>query len=193
MFYTFSEHQTCCYNAQCCFLGDKIHTKLRAGQHPDAVVVCCLDSQVPPEVLFRLGSTLGRIFVIRTAGQVVDDLGMESIRYTLEHLDTKLVVVLGHDGCGAVTAACGCLRDHAVPCEYPVMLESINSAFSSLPRLSEKIANIGHGMDIPPDVLHEAIKAEAAVTGQRVAAAASNDVVVVVAIHAFDGKIKIIH
>ena len=78
-------------------------SELIAGQHPFAVIVGCSDSRVPPEVIFDQG--LGDIFVIRTAGQVLDDVAIGSIEYAVEHLAVPLVVVLGHDSCGAVTAA----------------------------------------------------------------------------------------
>lgn len=82
---------------------DKITRKeLSKGQHPFAVVVTCSDSRVSPEILFDQG--LGDLFVIRTAGEVISDVEIGSIEYALEHLGTNLVVVLGHDECGAVKA-----------------------------------------------------------------------------------------
>jgi carbonic anhydrase len=76
---------------------------LVAGQHPIAIVVGCSDSRVPPEVVFDQG--LGQIFVVRVAGNIVDDHALGSIEYAAEHLHTHLIVVLGHDKCGAVSAA----------------------------------------------------------------------------------------
>ena len=78
-------------------------TELTKGQHPFAVIVSCSDSRVPPEVVFDQG--LGDLFVIRTAGEVVDDIAIASIEYAVEHLGTKLIVVMGHQKCGAVDAA----------------------------------------------------------------------------------------
>jgi carbonic anhydrase len=77
--------------------------ELIAEQHPFATVLGCSDSRVSTELLFDQG--LGDLFVIRVAGNVVaaDDLG--SIEYAVDHLHTPLVLVLGHEGCGAVTAA----------------------------------------------------------------------------------------
>ena len=63
----------------------------------------CSDSRVPPELVFDV--SLGDIFVVRTAGEVVDDVVVGSIEYALEHLGTRLIVVLGHQRCGAVSAA----------------------------------------------------------------------------------------
>lgn len=73
------------------------------GQKPFAVIVGCSDSRIPPELIFDQG--YGDLFVVRLAGNIVDRLALGSIEYAVEHLGTKLVVVLGHGKCGAVTAA----------------------------------------------------------------------------------------
>lgn len=73
------------------------------GQHPFAIVLTCADSRVPPEVLFDQG--LGDIFVVRVAGNIVDDAIIGSIEYAAEHLGAPLIVVMGHKRCGAVDAA----------------------------------------------------------------------------------------
>jgi carbonic anhydrase len=73
------------------------------GQHPFAVVVGCSDSRVPPEIIFDQG--LGDLFVVRLAGHVLNDEALGSIEYAVEHLGTRLIMVLGHDKCGAVTTA----------------------------------------------------------------------------------------
>ncbi|MFA6401961.1 MAG: carbonic anhydrase [Salinivirgaceae bacterium] len=72
------------------------------GQKPFAVIVTCSDSRVPPELIFDQG--LGDLFVIRVAGNVIDSIEMGSIQYAVEHLESPLVVVLGHENCGAVKA-----------------------------------------------------------------------------------------
>jgi carbonic anhydrase len=77
--------------------------ELVSSQHPFAVILGCADSRVSPELLFDEG--LGDLFVIRVAGNVVDDAILGSIEYAVEHLATKLIVVLGHEKCGAVSAA----------------------------------------------------------------------------------------
>ena len=77
---------------------------LSGGQVPYAIVLCCADSRVAPEIYFD--QKLGDIFVIRNAGNVVDDVVLGSIEYGAEHLGSPLVVVVGHTSCGAVTAAC---------------------------------------------------------------------------------------
>ncbi len=73
------------------------------GQDPFAVIVGCSDSRVPPEILFDHG--IGDLFVIRTAGNILDGIGMGSVEYAVLHLGVRLVVVLGHSSCGAVAAA----------------------------------------------------------------------------------------
>ncbi len=74
------------------------------GQYPFATIVTCSDSRVAPEIVFHCG--LGDLFVVRTAGQVLDEAVLGSIEYAADHLGTNLVVVLGHSKCGAVAGAC---------------------------------------------------------------------------------------
>jgi carbonic anhydrase len=76
--------------------------ELEKGQHPFAVIVSCSDSRVPPELIFDQG--LGDLFVIRNAGNIISDYELGSIEYAVEHLETKLIVVLGHKQCGAIGA-----------------------------------------------------------------------------------------
>ena len=75
----------------------------KCGQSPYAVIVSCSDSRVIPEAIFSAG--IGDLFVIRVAGNVVDDFQLGSVEYAVDHLGCKLVVVLGHTNCGAVGAA----------------------------------------------------------------------------------------
>ncbi|WP_409416075.1 carbonic anhydrase [Flavobacterium sp. PS2] len=72
------------------------------GQKPFAVIITCSDSRVSPEIVFDQG--IGDLFVIRNAGNLISDIDMGSIEYAVEHLDTKLIVVLGHTECGAIKA-----------------------------------------------------------------------------------------
>ena len=76
--------------------------ELKDGQSPYAVIVSCSDSRVTPTTIFNAG--LGEIFDIRIAGNVVDDDALGSIEYGAEHLHSPLIVVIGHESCGAVTA-----------------------------------------------------------------------------------------
>ncbi len=78
-------------------------TTFEEGQHPYAVVLACSDSRVIPEAIFSAG--IGDLFVIRVAGNVVDNHQLGSIEYAEDHLGCNLVLVLGHTGCGAVDAA----------------------------------------------------------------------------------------
>lgn len=75
------------------------------AQHPFAVVVTCSDSRVSPEILFDQG--IGDLFVIRNAGNLISDIDMGSIEYAVEHLDVKVIVILGHTECGAIKAYIG--------------------------------------------------------------------------------------
>ena len=72
------------------------------GQAPFAAVLACADSRVPPEVLFDQG--LGDLFVVRVAGNILNDQLLGSLEYAAAHLDTPLIVVLGHTSCGAIGA-----------------------------------------------------------------------------------------
>ncbi len=74
--------------------------ELKKGQHPFCVIVSCSDSRVPPELIFDQG--LGDVFSIRTAGNIIGDYELGSIEYAVEHLSCKLIVVLGHEDCGAI-------------------------------------------------------------------------------------------
>jgi carbonic anhydrase len=81
----------------------KERAELTKSQHPFAIVVGCADSRVPPEIVFDQG--LGDLFVLRVAGNVIDDHSLGSIEYAVDHLAVRLIVVLGHQSCGAVKAA----------------------------------------------------------------------------------------
>jgi carbonic anhydrase len=81
-----------------------LRQSLVKGQQPKVVVLACSDSRVSPEILFD--KNLGELFVVRSAGNVADAIGVGSIEYAVEHLGSSVLVVLGHEKCGAVTAAC---------------------------------------------------------------------------------------
>ena len=83
--------------------GAEYRTSLTSGQAPKAVIFGCADSRLAAEIIFDVG--LGDVFVIRTAGQVIDEAVLGSLEYSVDVLEIPLVVVLGHDSCGAVTAA----------------------------------------------------------------------------------------
>jgi carbonic anhydrase len=77
---------------------------LAKSQHPKIMVLACSDSRVAPELIFDQG--LGDLFVVRSAGNIADPIGVGSLEYAAEHLGSTVLVVMGHTKCGAVTAAC---------------------------------------------------------------------------------------
>jgi carbonic anhydrase len=77
--------------------------ELVKGQHPHAEILSCADSRVPPEIIFDQG--LGDLFVVRVAGNIATDAELASLEYGAAHLQIPLLVVMGHEHCGAVTAA----------------------------------------------------------------------------------------
>jgi carbonic anhydrase len=101
---------------------------LAGGQHPFGIVLGCADSRVSPEVVFDHG--LGDLFVIRVAGNVVAEDEAGSIEYALVHLHVPLVMVLGHEGCGAVTAALSAHDEE--PRELVTLLERIAPAVKGI-------------------------------------------------------------
>ena len=82
---------------------EKRNSLVTKGQKPFAVVVSCSDSRLPPELIFDQG--LGDLFVVRVAGNVIGPLAMGSVEYGVEHLHAPLLVILGHNHCGAVKAS----------------------------------------------------------------------------------------
>ncbi len=86
-------------------IGTKRRQQLSNGQKPFAVVLTCADSRLAPEYIFNQG--LGDLFVLRVAGNIADPYVLGSVEYALEHLHVPLVVIVGHDKCGAVEAALG--------------------------------------------------------------------------------------
>lgn len=117
--------------------------ELTAGQKPFAVILSCSDSRVPPELLFDQG--LGDLFIIRVAGNIVDPENVGSVEYAVEHLHAPLVVVLGHEKCGAVKAtveggeapgSIGTLVERIKPA-----VEEAKAAGASGDRLVEKAVN----------------------------------------------------
>lgn len=105
---------------------------LEAGQDPYAVILGCADSRVPPELLFDQG--FGDLFVIRVAGNVVDTDVAGTIEYAIDHLNSHVIVVMGHTFCGAVTAALDQSESSMLePDEIVSLLYRIEPAFEDLP------------------------------------------------------------
>jgi carbonic anhydrase len=88
-------------------------SSLVENQNPFAVIFGCADSRLAAEIIFDLG--LGDAFVVRTAGQVIDDAVLGSLEYSVSELDVPLIVVLGHDSCGAVTATKNAVETGQMP------------------------------------------------------------------------------
>ncbi|MDO5581713.1 MAG: carbonic anhydrase [Planctomycetia bacterium] len=115
-----------------------------SGQHPFAVVLCCSDSRVSPEIIFD--QHLGDLFVIRVAGNVLSDIELGSIEYAVDHLHAPLVVVVGHESCGAVTAVVDQITSapehaHALPKNIDAIAEQLRPALFSA--LAKKNLNSG--------------------------------------------------
>lgn len=126
------------------------HRKVVAkGQHPFAAILSCSDSRVPPEILFDQG--LGDLFVIRLAGNILDDAALASLEYAVEHLGVKYIMVLGHERCGAVEAA---LKGGEVPGHIGSLVKAIQPAV-------EKAKNQ------PGDLLDNAVRANITIVVQQ--------------------------
>lgn len=97
--------------------------ELAKGQQPFAAIVCCSDSRVPVEVIFDQG--LGDLFVIRLAGNIVDEAALASLEYAVAVLGVKYIMVLGHSNCGAVNAA---LQGGEVPGHIGCLVKAIQPA-----------------------------------------------------------------
>jgi carbonic anhydrase len=122
---------------------------LLGSQHPFATILGCSDSRVPPEIIFDQG--LGDLFVIRVAGNIIDDTVLASLEYAAEHLHSPLLMVLSHENCGAVKAALdgGELEGH-----LPSTTQAILAA---LKEVEEK----------PGNPLDNAVRAHARITAER--------------------------
>jgi carbonic anhydrase len=109
---------------------------LKSGQQPFATILACSDSRVPPELVFDQG--LGDLFVIRVAGNVVASDVVGSIQYAIAHLKTRLVLVMGHEGCGAVTAAVESLAGRGTELKFiEALIERIEPGLAKLPAALE--------------------------------------------------------
>ena len=109
--------------------------ELAHGQHPHAVILSCADSRVAPEIVFDQG--LGDLFTIRVAGNIATDAEVASIEYAAEHLHTPLVVVMGHQSCGAVAAA---VAGGEAPGHLPTLIDAIRPAVDKARELPGDLA-----------------------------------------------------
>lgn len=117
--------------------GKKRRLEIARSQSPMAVLVSCSDSRVPPELLFGRG--LGELFIVRNAGNTVDTVAEGSIEYAVAQLGVPLIVVMGHERCGAVDAAVSVVEQNlSFPGSIGKMIEpiipAVLSARSSLPK-----------------------------------------------------------
>ncbi|HEY6153315.1 MAG TPA: carbonic anhydrase [Candidatus Udaeobacter sp.] len=127
----------------------KRRTELTKSQHPFAIILSCSDSRVPPELVFDEG--LGDLFIVRVAGNVLNDEGLGSIEYGVEILGARLIVVLGHQSCGAVDAA---MKTVAAKSKAPGHIQSLVAAIKPVVDSAPKAdldamikANVKHVVD----------------------------------------------
>jgi carbonic anhydrase len=119
------------------------------GQWPFAIILSCSDSRVPAELVFDCG--LGDLFVVRVAGNVVAPSLVGSVEFAAAKFDSRLVVVMGHSGCGAIAATIDALKDKK---ESPS--ENIHDIVE---RISPSIAEIVQAKMPPEEMMHTAIRA----------------------------------
>ena len=112
---------------------------LAAGQSPFAMVLCCSDSRVPPEIIFD--QSLGDLFVVRVAGNFADEDGIGSLQYAVAHFGSSVLLVLGHTSCGAIHATVDNMLagEPAVPGDIASVVKALMPA-----------ARYAHNMKVPP-------------------------------------------
>ncbi len=132
-------------------IGADRRDELTSGQNPLAVVVGCSDSRVPLEIVFDQG--LGDLFVIRVAGNIVNPSQIESVEFAVAKLDVPLVVVLGHEDCGAVKAAVAELQQEVLPSplQLPTLMNALRPAVEPMFALDPPLE--------PAELLHRAVRA----------------------------------
>ena len=133
--------------------------KLVSDQHPYALVLSCSDSRVVPELAFDTG--LGEIFVIRVAGNIANPSTIASIEYAVLHLGVKLVVVMGHENCGAVTAALegrdlGKNLNHLIGFIRLSVEESVDKSVNAIAKLNAQ--KTAQAIIMHSDIIQNAVK-----------------------------------
>jgi carbonic anhydrase len=124
---------------------------LAKGQNPFAMVLSCADSRVPPEHVFNVG--LGDLFVIRAAGEVVDKSVLASLEYGAEHLHIPLLLVLGHESCGAVKAVVDDAQVEGPNLEYMVKAIKAGTKRSMSEKVELRAAILGNVEQVINDML----------------------------------------
>lgn len=124
----------------------------REGQHPYAIVITCSDSRVIPDAIFSAG--IGELFVIRVAGNVLDNHQLGSIEYAFSHLDANVIVMLGHTKCGAISAA---RNSHGVTDKFiKYIIEDITEAIGDeTDDYKATCLNVKHGVSIIEKAFHD--------------------------------------
>jgi carbonic anhydrase len=130
---------------------------LLAGQRPIAAVVACSDARVPPSVVLDQG--LGDLFVIRVAGHVLGENVVASVHYAVEHLGVPVVLVLGHEGCGAVGLAVDAVRDGGDE-GVPLVRAIAPSAHEALRRCEHRDAAHDEAVGLHADATAAALRAD---------------------------------
>lgn len=150
-------------------------TDVANGQSPWATILACADSRVPPELIFG-GVSLGELFVARNAGNTADTATMGTIEYGAEDLGSPLVVVLGHERCGAVVAACEVVEKHTkLPGSIGPMVAAIVPAAEAV-------------RGKPGDFIDNAVRENARRTAAKIA---SESEIIEELVH--HGKVKIVY
>ena len=147
----------------------------RKSQEPPVTILSCADSRVPPELMFD--QTIGDLFVVRVAGNVVDTFNLASVEYAVKNKWTKLIVVIGHEECGAVKAA---LEGHG-----------------GTPALDKLVEKIEDNLDHQKPPLKEAVEINARASAKQLLAESEDirkaveagAVKLVTAYYSFDGKV----
>ncbi len=112
---------------------DETKNSLLSGQKPFAVILSCSDSRVPVEIVFDVG--LGDVFVIRTAGHVLSDEVMGSIEYAVQHLGVNLVMILGHENCGAIKSAVKSYKEKSFEKLSPYMQSIMKHIYPAIDKI----------------------------------------------------------
>ena len=122
------------------------------GQHPYAIVITCSDARVIPDAIFSAG--IGDLFVIRVAGNVLDNHQLGSIEYAFSHLDANVIVMLGHTKCGAIAAA---QHSHGGEDKFiKYIIEDINEAIGGeTDDYKATVLNVQHGVNIIRNAFHD--------------------------------------
>ena len=128
---------------------EKRRLEVAEGQKPIAVILTCSDSRVPPEIIFDQG--LGDLFVICTAGNIVDDIVIGSIEFAVKNLGVKVIIVMGHENCGAVAAT---IKGESEPGHINSIINAIRPAVESV-------------KDQPGNLLENAVKVNVEVVVER--------------------------